>query len=97
MRSTAEWIAALENAAVPCGPINDLAGVFADPQIQARGLQFTMPHAGGGRAPQVANPIHYSATPVDYRKAPPTLGEDTDSVLAELGLTPTEIASYNFV
>ena len=93
MRTTSEWIAALETAAVPCGPINDLAGVFADPQVQARGMRLDLPHASGGSAPQVANPIHLSATPVEYRKAPPALGEDTDAVLRELGHSEAQIAA----
>jgi crotonobetainyl-CoA:carnitine CoA-transferase CaiB-like acyl-CoA transferase len=92
MRTTAEWIAALEAAAVPCGPINDLAAVFADPQVQARGLALDMPHLLGGTAPQVASPIRLSATPVEYRRAPPTLGQDTDAVLRELGRSDSEIA-----
>lgn len=94
-RTTAAWIAALENAAVPCGPINDLAGVFADPQVQARGLRIDLPHAAGGVAPQVANPIRLSATPVAYRTAPPTLGEDTDAVLRALGRSDAEIAALH--
>ncbi len=93
MRTTAEWVALLENAAVPCGPINDLAGVFADPQVMHRGLRLDLPHAAGGTAPQVGNPIRYSATPVDYRRAPPTLGQDTDAVLRELGRGETEIVA----
>jgi len=93
LRSTAEWIAALEEAAVPCGPINDLADVFADPQVQARAMRFDLPHASGGRAPQVANPINLSATPVDYRKAPPALGEDTDAVLRALAYSEARIAA----
>ncbi len=85
MRTTAEWIAALESNAVPCGPINDLAAVFADPQVQHRRLRLDLPHAAGGSSPQVANPIRLSATPVDYRAAPPVLGQDTEAILAELG------------
>ncbi len=92
LKTTAEWIALLEPAAVPCGPINDLAAVFADPQVRHRGLRVDLAHAGGGDAPQVANPIHLSATPVDYRRAPPTLGEDTDRVLRRIGRTDGEIA-----
>ena len=92
MRTTAEWIAALEAAAVPCGPINDLDAVFADPQVRARGLALAMPHPLGGTAPQVASPIRLSATPVAYRRAPPTLGQDTDAVLRELGCSDSEIA-----
>jgi crotonobetainyl-CoA:carnitine CoA-transferase CaiB-like acyl-CoA transferase len=92
MKTTAEWIALLENAAVPCGPINDLAGVFADPQVKHRRLQRDMPHAAGGTAPQVANPIRYSATPIAYDRAPPTLGQDTGSILRELGWDAEGIA-----
>lgn len=92
MKTTAQWIALLENAAVPCGPINDLAGVFADPQVVHRGLRVDMPHAAGGTAPQVANPIHFSATPIDYRSSPPLLGQDTEAVLKELGRNVAEIA-----
>ena len=92
-RTTAEWIALLEPAVVPCGPINDLAGVFADPQVSHRGLRVEMPHAAGGRAPQVANPMRCSATPVEYRLAPPLLGQDTDAVLRELGHSDAQIAA----
>jgi crotonobetainyl-CoA:carnitine CoA-transferase CaiB-like acyl-CoA transferase len=93
MKTTAQWITLLENAAVPCGPINDLAGVFADPQVIHRGLHVEMPHAAGGSAPQVANPIHFSTTPIDYRRAPPLLGQDTAAVLKELGRNEMEIAA----
>jgi len=93
MKTTAAWIALLENAAVPCGPINDLAGVFADPQVVHRGLRVDLPHAAGGNAPQVANPIRFSATPIAYRLAPPLLGQDTDAVLRELGRSADDIAA----
>ncbi|MCM2309269.1 MAG: CoA transferase [Sulfuritalea sp.] len=93
MKTTAAWIALLENAAVPCGPINDLAGVFADPQVRHRGLQVAMAHPAGGTAPQVGNPIHFSATPIDYRRAPPLLGQDTEAILRELGRSDGEIAA----
>ena len=93
MKTTAAWIALLEPAAVPCGPINDLAGVFADPQVKHRGLHVEMPHAAGGNAPQVANPIKFSATPIDYRLAPPLLGQDTEAVLRELGRSDAAIAA----
>ncbi len=93
MKTTAAWIALLESAAVPCGPINDLTGVFADPQVKHRGLQVEMPHAAGGSAPQVANPIRFSATPIDYRLAPPLLGQDTEAVLRELGRSDADIAA----
>ena len=78
---------------MPCGPINDLAGVFADPQILHRGLRLDMPHAAGGNAPQVGNPIRLSATPIDYRHAPPVLGQDTELVLREMGRSDEDIAT----
>tara|TARA_B100001059_G_scaffold201669_1_gene209150 strand:- start:1053 stop:2255 length:1203 start_codon:yes stop_codon:yes gene_type:complete len=82
-RTTAEWIIALEQAGVPCGPINDLAQVFADEQIKARGVQITLPHALSGEVALVANPIRLSRTPVEYRTAPPMLGEHSAEVLAD--------------
>ena len=92
-RSTAEWIATLEALAVPCGPINTLAEVFADPQVQARGLKVTMPHPVAGQVPLVASPMKLSVTPVDYRLPPPMLGAHTDEILAAtLGLDAAAIA-----
>ena len=86
-KTTAEWVAQLEAVGVPCGPINDLAQVFADPQVRARGLAMQLPHALAGLVPQVASPIRLSETPVEYRKAPPLLGEHTQQVLEQvLGL-----------
>ena len=86
-KTTAQWVAQLEAVGVPCGPINDLAQVFADPQVQARGLAMQLPHALAGLVPQVASPIRLSKTPVEYRNAPPLLGEHTRQVLEQvLGL-----------
>ena len=86
-KTTAEWVAQLEAVGVPCGPINDLAQVFADPQVRARGLAMQLPHALAGLVPQVASPIRLSETPVEYRNAPPLLGEHTQQVLEQvLGL-----------
>ena len=82
-RTTAEWIAALELAGVPCGPINDLAQVFADPQVQARGTRIRMAHPLAGEVDLVANPIRLSRTPVDYRRPPPLLGEHNSEVLTD--------------
>lgn len=83
MRSTAEWIAALEEASVPCGPINRIDQVFADPHVQARGMQISLPHPKAGQVPLVASPMRLSASPVGYRLPPPGLGEHTRQVLAE--------------
>ena len=82
-RDTADWIAAMEAAGVPCGPINMLDNVFDDPQVRARGLRIEMPHPLAGTVPLVANPIRMSASPVRYRRAPPALGEHTGEVLDE--------------
>ena len=91
-KTTAEWVSQLEAVGVPCGPINDLAQVFADPHVQARGLAMKLPHALAGLVPQVASPIRMSKTPVEYRNAPPLLGEHTQAVLQGLlGLTAGSI------
>jgi crotonobetainyl-CoA:carnitine CoA-transferase CaiB-like acyl-CoA transferase len=93
-RTLAAWLDALTPAAVPCGPINDLAQVFDDPQVRHRGLRFDLPHAAGGAVPQVRNPVVYSRTALEYRLAPPLLGQHTDTVLAaELGLDAARIAA----
>jgi len=83
MRTTREWVDALESRAVPCGPINRIDEVFADPQVVARGLRVELPHPVAGTVPGVANPIRLSATPVVYRSAPPVLGAHTGEVLAD--------------
>ncbi|MCX9154948.1 CoA transferase [Niveibacterium sp. 24ML] len=83
-RSTAAWIAALESAAVPCGPINTLDQVFADAQVQHRGMRVEMAHPTAGPLPLVGNPVGLSATPVSYSSAPPILGADTIPVLQTL-------------
>ncbi|PAK16412.1 CoA transferase [Burkholderia ubonensis] len=78
------WIAALEAAGVPCGPINDLEEVFDDEQVVARGMKVELPHPCGANVKLVRNPIRMSATPPDARSAPPLLGAHTDAVLREL-------------
>jgi crotonobetainyl-CoA:carnitine CoA-transferase CaiB-like acyl-CoA transferase len=91
-RTRADWRQALDAAKVPCGPINDLADVFADPQVQARGMTVTMPHPHADALELVASPIKLSATPVQLRRAPPLLGQHTDEVLAEIGVDATQRA-----
>ena len=91
-RTTNEWVAVLEAANVPCGPINDLKSMYDDPQVKARGLRKDMPHPLAGKVPTVANPIRLSATPVEYRLAPPLLGQHTREVLQQvLGLSEERI------
>ncbi len=86
------WIELMQAQGVPCGPINDLAAVFADAQVQHRGLRSTVSHPLLGEVPQVANPLRLSSTPVQYHRAPPLLGEDTEAVLEELGYGKEVIA-----
>jgi crotonobetainyl-CoA:carnitine CoA-transferase CaiB-like acyl-CoA transferase len=92
-KTTAEWVTSLEQAGVPCGPINDLAQVFADPQVLSRELAIDLEHPLAGTLKQVASPLRLSRTPVEYRCAPPLLGEHTEAVLArELGLDAQAVA-----
>lgn len=91
-RTRADWLAALEAAKVPCGPINDLAEVFADPQVRARGMTLHAPHPLADDLELVASPIRMSATPVRLRRPPPLLGQHTDEVLAEFGVDAVERA-----
>ena len=86
-----EWCALAEREGFPCGPINTIDRVFADPQVQARGMQVTMQSEHHGALDLVASPIKLSKTPVSYRHAPPVLGQDTLTVLDELGLSASEI------
>jgi crotonobetainyl-CoA:carnitine CoA-transferase CaiB-like acyl-CoA transferase len=92
-RNKADWLAALEAAKVPCGAINNLAEVFADPQVAAREMTVEVPHPLADALRLVASPIKLSATPVQYRHAPPLLGEHTDEVLREFGWTDTQLAA----
>ena len=85
-RGRDEWIAALQKVGVPCGPINTIEQVFENPQVKAREIWKTMPHPLAGTTPTTASPIRYSETPIQYRMAPPLLGQHTDEILKELGL-----------
>lgn len=92
-RTTAQWVAALEKAQVPCGPINTLHQVYADPHIVARGAVERLARADGEELRLAANPLRMSATPPQARAAPPLLGQDTDAVLTELiGLGEHDLA-----
>ena len=91
-RTRDDWLAALDAAGVPNGPINTVDQAFADPQIVARGMRLDLPDAQGLPVPQVACPIQLSGTPVVYHAAPPALGQHTEAVLKSLGKTADEVA-----
>jgi len=92
-RTTRDWVDALEQAGVPNGPINNLKQVFEEPQVIARGVRIEMEHPTAGKVPLVASPMRFSATPVEYKLPPPTLGQHTDEILREvLKLDAAEIA-----
>lgn len=82
-RTTAEWLAALEEATVPAGPINSIDAAFRDPQVEARAMTAAMPRPDAAGARMVVHPVKYSKTPALDRGAPPPLGAHTDDVLAE--------------
>ena len=91
-RTSHAWITALTAAGVPCGPINDIAQAFAEPQVRHRQLRLELPHPAGS-VPSVRTPIRYSRSQLEYRRAPPLLGQHTEEVLSErLGLTTAELA-----
>jgi crotonobetainyl-CoA:carnitine CoA-transferase CaiB-like acyl-CoA transferase len=92
-RKKYDWLPALEAAKVPCGAINNLAEVFADPHVQSRGMTVSMPHPLTDALQLVASPMKLSATPVQYRLPPPLLGEHTDEVLREFGWSSGELAA----
>ena len=92
-RSTREWVDALEAAGVPSGPINDIRQVFEEPQVVARGMRIDLPHPTAGSVPLVASPMRFSATPIEHKMPPPTLGQHTEEILRDvLGMDETAIA-----
>lgn len=92
-RTSAEWIAALEHAGVPCGPINTIAEVFANPQIQSRGMRIDVPHNGSGPVSLVGTPMKFTRAPLNDLQPPPQLGEHNDEILTgRLGVSSEERA-----
>jgi crotonobetainyl-CoA:carnitine CoA-transferase CaiB-like acyl-CoA transferase len=91
-KPVAYWTEKLVAAGVPCGPINDIAAVFADPQVRHRGMRVEVQHPLVGALALVGSPLRLSETPVEYGVAPPLLGQHTDEVLAGLlGMAQDEI------
>ena len=87
------WVETLQQASVPCGPINDLADVFADPQIHARAMLQQMTHPTVGPIQQTGLPIKFSHTPGQLRLPPPLLGQHNHEILTAIGYSPDQIAS----
>jgi len=87
------WLTAFDEAGIPCGPINDYAQVLADPQVRARDMVLDVEHPRLGRLRTLGSPLKMSATPTDAARRAPMLGEHTDDVLREAGLSDAEIAS----
>ena len=92
VHSSAYWLEKFQSAEIPTGPINDYKQVFEHPQVLHRKLRVDMPHAMGGVTSTVASPLRLSDTPVEYRRAPPVLGEHTEQILTSvLGKSKAEI------
>ena len=83
-RCCADWLSDLEEAGVPCGPVNNIDQVFENPQVQHRQMRIELDHPENPQTPGVANPVKYSKTPIVYESAPPTLGQHTQQVLSEV-------------
>jgi crotonobetainyl-CoA:carnitine CoA-transferase CaiB-like acyl-CoA transferase len=92
-KDSADWLSALSEAGVPCGPINNIEQVFGSDYAREQKLVRSVDHPLDATLPTVANPIRFSDTPVQYDQAPPLLGQHTDEVLAEwLGYSAATIA-----
>ncbi|MAZ62941.1 MAG: CaiB/BaiF CoA-transferase family protein [Dehalococcoidia bacterium] len=92
-RPVSEWVEDLQAANVPCGPINDLADVFADPQVLARDMLQEMPHPTLGTIKQTGLPIKFSRTPGGLDLHPPLLGEHNQEILSSLGYSDADVQS----
>lgn len=92
-RDADEWVELFWQAGIPCGPINSIDRVFADPQVLHRQMRVQVPHPTAGEVPQVGLPIKFSETPGAIRRHPPLLGEQTREILAELGYTEEQVSA----
>ncbi len=90
-RPVADWVEDLQEANVPCGPINDLADVFADPQVLARNMYLEIPHPTLGAIKQTGLPIKFSLTPGGLDRHPPLLGEHNQEILEDLGYSVAQV------
>ena len=90
-RTTEDWVRTLDEAGVPVGPIQTVDQALADPQVLARGMVAELDHPTAGPMKVVGCPVRLTRTPASVRTAPPVLGQDTDQVLASLGLDADRI------
>jgi len=93
LKTVDQWCQTAIESGFPCGPINTIDRVFADPQVQARSMRVSVPSQGYGEVDLVASPMRFSGTPITYEAGPPSLGQDTEAVLGELGLDAAAIAA----
>lgn len=92
-RSRGECIEALRAHGVPCGPINTIPEILAEPQIIHREMLQYLPHPTAGKVPQIVSPLRLKQNPLAFNDAPPLLGADTQAVLKEIGVTPEQYAA----
>jgi crotonobetainyl-CoA:carnitine CoA-transferase CaiB-like acyl-CoA transferase len=85
------WLRRLDEAGIPCGPVNSVLAAFEQPQAVARGMRVEVEHPTLGSVPQIGLPYKLSATPASIRSAPPLLGEHSAEILAELGYSPADV------
>jgi crotonobetainyl-CoA:carnitine CoA-transferase CaiB-like acyl-CoA transferase len=87
-----EWAALLDDAGVPCSPINTIPQVFEDEQVRHRGMLMQLPHPSAGTVPQIRSPMRFAAAQLEFDRAPPLLGQHTAEVLGQLGFDDERIA-----
>jgi len=91
-RRVEEWVKLMEEAQVPCGPINTIDRVFNDPHVVERGMRLELEHPVYGKVAGINNPIRFSDTPLNLTEPPPVLGQHTHQVLLRLGVSGDELA-----
>ncbi len=92
-KPSAHWVELFAEAGIPCGPVNTIDKVFADPQVAHLGLAQPVQHPRLGAEHVVASPLNLTGVPKDIRSAAPDIAADTDAVLADVGYSPAEIAA----